>query len=86
MKFSKIQFVNPKGLEIVVRGVSTSVYQLESVTGWDLADSEYGVVARHETRGALFLPWGLIGPCDVLEQPDEARRGPGRPPKAVAVG
>jgi hypothetical protein len=68
MKFSRARFSSPQGHEIVWRGgQSVNAFQLSASEGWDLTAEPLGLVALHASRAEpLFLPWALVGPCDVL--------------------
>ena len=90
MKFAVVQLANPKGTPIVWRGSLQDTFQLTAEGGWALTASEHGVVGHHPSRHLdLFLPWSLVGPCDVLDDADEraslstlgevAKRPVGRP-------
>jgi hypothetical protein len=67
MNFSKVRLSDPKGLDLVWRNSSQSVFQLDSAQGWELESSELGVIATHASRReALLLPWAQVAHCDVL--------------------
>jgi hypothetical protein len=75
VKYRRVLFSSPKGLEIFFRNQSQSLFQLDSIAGWDLSDSEHGVLARHDSRpDALLVPWAQVGCCDILTEEVKAKK------------
>ena len=74
MKFSKVRLSSPTGVELAWRGSSSSVFQLEVSQGWSMYSAEHGIVATHDSRPEhLFLPWSIVGTCDVLPEADAVK-------------
>lgn len=70
---------------------ASSRYRITAAEGFAMTVTEHGILARHERRELdLLIPWVRIDSVDVLpeeattepESP-QAKRGPGRPPKAA---
>lgn len=68
---------------------SSSRFRITEAEGFAMTVTPLGILARHERRALdVLIPWVRIDSADVLpevgENNDEVKRGPGRPPKAVA--
>lgn len=78
---------------------SSSRFRITEAEGFAMTVTPLGVLARHERRELdVLIPWVRIDSADVLPEPEfspeqselagggitGAKRGPGRPPKAVA--
>lgn len=75
---------------------ASSRFRITEAEGFAMTVTPLGILARHERRELdMLIPWVRIDSADVLPEADPepgelaggitgARRGPGRPPKAVA--
>ena len=75
MKFSRVRFASPTGMELLWRNSSQSVFQLDSASGWDLTADTNGVIGIHESRPlSLFVPWTQVAHCDILADAKPAKK------------